>query len=53
MPRVIVLDPLSKEGLDLLESAGSIEVVVKDRPKGQGLARRAARTSNGASAAAA
>ncbi len=37
MPRVIVLDPLSKEGLDLLESAGSIEVVVKTGLKGKDL----------------
>lgn len=29
MPRVIVLDPLSKEGLDLLQSAGDIEVDVR------------------------
>ena len=37
MPRVIVLDPLSKEGLDLLQSAGNIEVEVKTGLKGKDL----------------
>ncbi len=34
MPRVIVLDDLSKEGLELLESAGDIECVVRTGLKG-------------------
>jgi len=37
MPRVIVLDELSAEGLDLLESAGNIEVEVRTGLKGQAL----------------
>jgi len=37
MPRVIVLDPLSKEGLDLLQSAGNIEVDVRTGLKGKEL----------------
>ncbi len=37
MPRVIVLDPLSKEGLDLLQSAGNIEVEVRTGLKGKDL----------------
>jgi D-3-phosphoglycerate dehydrogenase len=37
MPRVIVLDNLSQDGLDLLESAGSIEVEVRTGLKGQEL----------------
>lgn len=37
MPRIIVLDPLSKEGLDLLQSAGNIEVEVKTGLKGKEL----------------
>lgn len=37
MPRVIVLDPLSKEGLDLLRSAGNIEVDVRTGLKGKEL----------------
>jgi D-3-phosphoglycerate dehydrogenase len=34
MPRVIVLDPLSQDGLDLLNSAASIEVEVRTGLKG-------------------
>jgi D-3-phosphoglycerate dehydrogenase len=37
MPRVIVLDPLSKDGLDLLQSAGDIEVEVRTGLKGDDL----------------
>ncbi len=37
MPRVIVLDPLSKEGLDLLRSAGNIDVEVRTGLKGKEL----------------
>lgn len=37
MPRVIVLDPLSQEGLDLLKSSGSIEVEVRTGLKGKEL----------------
>jgi len=37
MPRIIVLDPLSKDGLDLLDSAGSIEYEVRTGLKGQAL----------------
>ncbi len=37
MPRVIVLDHLSQDGLDLLESAGSIEYEVRTGLKGQKL----------------
>jgi len=37
MPRVIVLDNLSQDGLDLLESAGNIEVEVRTGLKGQEL----------------
>lgn len=37
MPRVIVLDPLSKEGLDLLQSTGNIEVDVRTGLKGKEL----------------
>ncbi len=37
MPRVIVLDPLSKDGLDLLQSAGNIEVDVRTGLKGKEL----------------
>ncbi len=37
MPRVIVLDPLSEEGLHLLRSAGDIEVVVRTGLKGKEL----------------
>jgi len=37
MPRVIVLDELSAEGLTLLESAGDIEVEVRTGLKGQSL----------------
>ena len=37
MPRVIVLDPLSQDGLALLESAGNIEVEVRTGLKGPAL----------------
>ena len=37
---VIVLDPLSKEGLDLLQSAGKYRGGGEDGPEGQGSARR-------------
>jgi D-3-phosphoglycerate dehydrogenase len=37
MPRIIVLDNLSQDGLDLLESAGNIEVVVRTGLKGEEL----------------
>jgi len=37
MPRVIVLDPLSREGLDLLRSAGNIDVEVRTGLKGKEL----------------
>lgn len=37
MPRVIVLDPLSEDGLKLLESAGNIEYEVKTGLKGDDL----------------
>ncbi len=37
MPRIIVLDELSAEGLKLLESAGGIEVEVRTGLKGQAL----------------
>ena len=37
MPRIIVLDELSAEGLSLLESAGTIEVEVRTGLKGQSL----------------
>jgi len=37
MPRVIVLDELSSEGLALLESAGNVEVEVRTGLKGQAL----------------
>ena len=37
MPRVIVLDELSSEGLALLESAGNMEVEVRTGLKGQAL----------------
>lgn len=37
MPRVIVLDELSAEGLNLLESAGTMEVEVRTGLKGQSL----------------
>lgn len=37
MPRVIVLDPLSKDGLNLLESAGNIEYEVRTGLKGKDL----------------
>ena len=37
MPRIIVLDNLSQDGLDLLESAGNIEYEVHTGLKGQQL----------------
>lgn len=37
MPRVIVLDPLSQDGLDLLESAGNIEYEIRTGLKGDDL----------------
>ena len=37
MPRVLVLDPLSQDGLDLLKSAGNIEVEVRTGLKGEDL----------------
>lgn len=37
MPRVIVLDPLSQDGLNLLESAGNIEYEVRTGLKGKDL----------------
>ena len=37
MARIIVLDPLSKDGLALLESAGNIEVEVRTGLKGEAL----------------
>lgn len=47
MPRVIVLDDLSQEGLDLLKSAGNIEVVVRTGLKGDDL-RKALLEADGA-----
>jgi D-3-phosphoglycerate dehydrogenase len=47
MPRIIVLDDLSQEGLDLLKSAGNIEVVVRTGLKGDDL-RKALLESDGA-----
>ena len=47
MPRVIVLDPLSQDGLDLLKSAGNIEVEVRTGLKGEDL-RKALADSDGA-----
>jgi D-3-phosphoglycerate dehydrogenase len=37
MPRIIVLDPLSDDGLQLLQSAGNLEVEVRTGLKGQDL----------------
>ncbi|MFZ5830225.1 MAG: phosphoglycerate dehydrogenase [Planctomycetota bacterium] len=37
MPRIIVLDPLSQDGLDLLQSAGNLEVEVRTGLKGDDL----------------
>ncbi len=37
MPRVIVLDPLSSDGLALLQSSGTVEVVVRTGLKGKDL----------------
>ena len=37
MPRVIVLDPLSQDGLDLLESAGNIEYEIRTGLEGDDL----------------
>ncbi len=37
MARIIVLDPLSKDGLALLESAGNIECEVRTGLKGEAL----------------
>ena len=37
MPRIIVLDPLSDDGLALLRSAGNIEVEVRTGLKGEDL----------------
>jgi len=37
MPRIVVLDPLSEEGLKLLRAAGNLEVVVRPGLKGQEL----------------
>ena len=37
MPKIIVLDPLSQDGLDLLESAGNIEYEVRTGLKGEEL----------------
>lgn len=37
MPRIIVLDPLSQEGLNLLQSAGNIECEVRTGLKGKDL----------------
>lgn len=47
MPRVIVLDDLSQEGLDLLKSAGDIEVEVRTGLKGEDL-RKALLEADGA-----
>jgi D-3-phosphoglycerate dehydrogenase len=47
MPRVIVLDPLSPDGLDLLKSAGNIEVEVRTGLKGEDL-RKALADCDGA-----
>lgn len=47
MPRVIVLDDLSQEGLDLLKSAGNIEVEVRTGLKGEDL-RKALLEADGA-----
>jgi len=47
MPRVIVLDPLSQDGLDLLKSAGNIEVEVRTGLKGEDL-RKALAECDGA-----
>ena len=37
MPKIIVLDPLSQDGLNLLQSAGNLEVDVKTGLKGEDL----------------
>lgn len=37
MPRIVVLDPLSKDGLGLLESAGNVECEVRTGLKGSAL----------------
>ncbi len=47
MPRIIVLDDLSQDGLDLLQSAGNIEVVVRTGLKGEEL-RKALLEADGA-----
>jgi D-3-phosphoglycerate dehydrogenase len=47
MPRVIVLDPLSQDGLDLLKSAGNVEVEVRTGLKGEDL-RKALAECDGA-----
>ena len=47
MPRIIVLDPLSQDGLDLLESAGNMEVEVRTGLKGDDL-RKALLEADGA-----
>ena len=47
MPRVLVLDPLSQDGLDLLKSAGNIEVEVRTGLKGEDL-RKALAECDGA-----
>ena len=47
MTRIIVLDDLSQDGLDLLESAGNVEVVIRTGLKGDEL-RRALAEADGA-----
>ncbi len=47
MPTIIVLDDLSQDGLDLLQSAGNIEVVVRTGLKGEEL-RKALLEADGA-----
>lgn len=47
MPRIIVLDPLSQDGLNLLQSAGNLEVEVRTGLKGEEL-RKALNEFDGA-----
>ena len=47
MPTIIVLDDLSQDGLDLLQSAGNIEVVIRTGLKGEDL-RKALLEADGA-----
>ena len=47
MPTIIVLDDLSQDGLDLLQSAGNIEVIIRTGLKGEDL-RKALLEADGA-----